>query len=74
MFGKGQREELDEDDAVVLVKRMRERLRVEVERIRRREGEEAVGRLLGDGQTGGGANVGGDGDGLWRGTGRRSKL
>ncbi|CAD6590216.1 MAG: hypothetical protein ASARMPRED_004679 [Alectoria sarmentosa] len=33
VFGKGQREELDEDDAVVLVKRMRERLRNEVERL-----------------------------------------
>lgn len=55
VFGKGQREELDEDDAVVLVKRMRERLKGEVERVRRREGEEAVRRLFGDGGKSGGA-------------------
>lgn len=54
MFGKGQREELDEDDAVVLVGRMREGLRREVERVRGREGEEGVRRLLGDGGEGGG--------------------
>ena len=69
VFGKGQREELDEDDAVVLVQRMRERIRKEVERVRRREGEEGVRRLLGDGVYGSG-----DGDGLWKGTGTRSKL
>lgn len=76
MFGKGQREDLDEDDAVVLVGRMRERIGKEVERVRRREGEEGVRRLLGDGEAvGGGDGSGdGDGDGLWRGTGRRSKL
>ena len=55
MFGKGQREELDEDDAVVLVGRMRKRLKEEVERVRRREGEDAVRRLFGDGRTVGGA-------------------
>lgn len=70
MFGKGQREDLDEDDAVVLVGRMRERIQMEVERVRRREGEEGVRRLMGDGSMGGDGN----GDGLWRGTGRRSKL
>ena len=70
VFGKGQREDLDEDEAVVLVKRMRERLRKEVERVRRREGDEGVTRLLGHGQTVGDA----DRDGLWRGTGRRVKL
>ena len=73
VFGKGQREELDEDDAVVLVKRMRERLRNEVERVRRREGEEAVGRLMGNGRERS-EEEGGDGDGLWMGTGGRSKL
>lgn len=73
MFGKGQREELDEDDAFVLVKRMRERLRKEVERVRRREGEEGVRRLLGDGEENDGDGIG-NGDGLWRGTGGRSKL
>ncbi len=49
MFGKGQREDLDEEDAVVLVKRMRERLGREVERTRRREGIEGVRALLGEG-------------------------
>ncbi len=66
VFGKGQREELDEGDAVVLVRRIREKLRKEVERVRWREGEEGVRRLLGDGEAVGG------GDGL--GIGRRSKL
>lgn len=47
VFGKGQREELDEEDAVVLVGKMRERLRGEVERVRRKEGEGAVRRLFG---------------------------
>ncbi len=50
MFGKGQREELDEEDAVGLVKRMREGLGREVERVRRGEGEEAVRRLFGEGE------------------------
>ena len=49
VFGKGQREDLDEEDAVVLVKRMRERLGREVERTRRREGDEGVRALLGEG-------------------------
>lgn len=62
VFGKGQREELDEEDAVVLVGRMRERLRGEVERVRRREGEGAVRRLF--------AGGGGSGEG----TGMGSKL
>lgn len=57
VFGKGQREELDEDDAVVLVGRMRKRLKEEVERVRRREGEGAVRRLFGDGGTISGAEV-----------------
>lgn len=48
VFGKGQREDLDEQDAVILVKRMRERLGREVERIRRREGNEGVRALLGE--------------------------
>ena len=69
VFGKGQREELDEYDAVLLVGRMRERLKGEVERVRRREGEEAVRRLFGEG--GGGD---GGGNGLWKGAGRRSRL
>ena len=49
VFGKGQREDLDEEDAVLLVKRMRERLGREVERIRSREGDEGVRALLGKG-------------------------
>lgn len=49
VFGKGQREELDEDDARVLVGRIRERLRGEVERVRKRDGEEAFRRLVGEG-------------------------
>lgn len=49
VFGKGQREDLDEEDAVVLVKRMRERLGREVERIKWREGDEGVRALLGEG-------------------------
>lgn len=74
VFGKGQREDLDEGDAEVLVRRMRVRLRGEVERVRRREGGEGVGRLLGDG---GGMEMGGGGEeGVERreGGGRRSKL
>ena len=51
VFGKGQREDLDEEDAVVLVMRMRERLGREVERTRTREGDEAVRALLGEGTT-----------------------
>ncbi len=51
VFGKGQREDLDEEDAVVLVKRMRERLGREIERTRRREGDEGVRALLGEGTT-----------------------
>jgi len=38
VFGKGQREELDEDDAVVLAARMREELVEEVRRVKEREG------------------------------------
>ena len=49
VFGKGQREELDEEDAQVLVKRMRVRLGREVEMIRRREGKDGVRALLGEG-------------------------
>lgn len=47
VFGKGQREELVEEEAAVLVGRMRERLGREVERVRGREGEEGVRVLLG---------------------------
>lgn len=50
MFGKGQREDLDEEDAEMLIKRMRVRIGKEVERVRRREGEEGVRMLLGEGR------------------------
>ena len=55
VFGKGQREELDEDDAVLLVGRMRKRLKGDGERVRRWAGAGAVRRLFGDGGTVGGA-------------------
>lgn len=48
VFGKGQREELDEEDAGVLVGRIRESLRTELERLRRREGEGSVQQLFGE--------------------------
>lgn len=48
VFGKGQREDLDEEDAEVLVKRMRGRLGKEVERVGRIEGEEGVRSLFGE--------------------------
>ncbi|KAI9874874.1 MAG: Histidine triad nucleotide-binding protein 2, mitochondrial [Pleopsidium flavum] len=38
VFGKGQREELDEDDAVMLAAKMREELVEEVRRVKEREG------------------------------------
>lgn len=49
VFGKGQREDLDECDAEVLLGRMRTALGEEVERVRWREGEEAMRLLLGEG-------------------------
>ena len=52
MFGKGQREDLDDGDAEVLVKRMRVRLGWEVERVRRGEGDGAVRALFGEGVDG----------------------
>lgn len=47
VFGKGQREDLDDEDAEVLVGRMRKGLEREVERVRGREGEGAVRGLFG---------------------------
>ena len=41
-FGRGQREDLDEDEAVELVRHMRARLIREIERIRQREGDATV--------------------------------
>ena len=49
IFGKGQREELDEEDAEVLLEKMRARLQREVQRVGEREGEEAVRVLMGGG-------------------------
>ncbi|KAL8790598.1 MAG: hypothetical protein Q9195_006278 [Heterodermia aff. obscurata] len=48
VFGKGQREDLDEADAEILIVNMRTALGKEVERVRRNEGEEAVRLLLND--------------------------
>ncbi|KAL9007776.1 MAG: hypothetical protein Q9180_009582 [Flavoplaca navasiana] len=52
VFGKGQREDLDEDDAQVLLGRIRKSLRREVERVRVEEGEGALKLLLGEGKGG----------------------
>ena len=48
MFGKGQREELDDEDAEVLIDGMRKQLAKEIERVRRIEGEEGLRVLLGE--------------------------
>ena len=48
VFGKGQREDLDETDAEILITNMRKALGKEVERVRRDEGEGAVRMLLND--------------------------
>lgn len=76
VFGKGQREELDEGDAEGLVGRMREELGREVRRIREREGVDLDMEM--DLKLGGevGVEVGGRGDGgVGReGRGRREKL
>ena len=48
VFGKGQREDLDEEDAELLVKRMRVRIGKEIERVRRRDGEESMRALFGE--------------------------
>lgn len=45
VFGKGQREELDEEDAVELVARMRVELGREVARVREREGVDLEGEF-----------------------------
>lgn len=42
IFGRGQREDLDDADAEILVGQVRERLRRELERLRQREGEQAL--------------------------------
>ena len=49
VFGKGQREELDDDDALVLQEQIREGLKQELEQLRAREGEGALQLLLGAG-------------------------
>lgn len=48
VFGKGQREDLDEEDAEILLGRMKKALEGGVERVRQEEGEGAVQELIGD--------------------------
>ena len=50
IFGKGQREELDEEDAVVLIRKMRVRLGEEIRRVGEMEGDEAMRLLMGEGE------------------------
>ncbi|MCJ1443385.1 MAG: hypothetical protein MMC23_003883 [Stictis urceolatum] len=57
VFGKGQREELDEDDAGVLTGRIRRGARRELEALGRREGEGVVRGLIGEGWRGGGSKL-----------------
>lgn len=61
VFGKGQREELEDGEAGVLVERMRERLAREVEEVRAREGDEGWRGLMGgdEGDDRGGKGRGG---------------
>ena len=49
IFGRGQREELDEEDAEILIEQMRQRLVKEMKRVEAREGPEAISMLLGGG-------------------------
>lgn len=63
VFGKGQREDLNDEDAEVLVKRMRSRLRGEVQRVRRREGLAAARALFST--SGGGGQVETDWEERW---------
>ena len=46
IFGKGQREELDDEDAEVLINGMRQQLAKEIARVRRREGDDGLRLLL----------------------------
>lgn len=66
MFGKGQREELEEGEAEVLVRRMRERLGREIERVRGREGEGGVEGLMGGKEGDGGGGIGRGRGGGWK--------
>ena len=50
VFGKGQREDLDDEDALVLREGIRKGLRNELEELRDREGDGAVRLLLGGGR------------------------
>ncbi len=47
VFGKGQREDLDDEDAAVLRKQMRQAIRKELDLLREREGDGALRLLLG---------------------------
>ena len=50
IFGRGQRGELDEEDAVALTLQMRRRLEREIEDIKKREGEAGWKLLMGSDQ------------------------
>lgn len=50
MFGKGQREDLEDEDAAVLRKRIRQSIEKELEVLGQREGQAAVRQLLGNEQ------------------------
>jgi len=74
VFGKGQREELDEEDARVLVRRMRGALGREVARVREREGVDLdLDGAGGDGGVEVGVEGGGEREGK-EGRVRREKL
>jgi len=47
IFGRGQREDLDDEEAAVLTVQIRERLVQELERLREREGSATLASLLG---------------------------
>ena len=53
VFGKGQREDLDEGDAQKLLAAMKKALSKEIEGVRGREGEGAMRLLMGDGEKSG---------------------
>ena len=48
IFGRGQRDELDEEDAVVLIEQMRQRLAKELGKIEDTQGPDTIRMLLGE--------------------------
>jgi diadenosine tetraphosphate (Ap4A) HIT family hydrolase len=50
MFGRGMRTELDDEDAVILARSMRERVAEEVERVRKEEGVDLLRASWGEGE------------------------